>query len=279
MTITRQNLERLALAEMQEFLAGSRSIAFANQGREQIYRFVERVLAAQHYRRLGKEAEGHREAVSSAAERVESGPVDAADGSVASAPTDRGPTTPPAPLSAPLHTPGHCLVSGRRRCPRGSVGAGGTAHPRARVAVVRQLGVRPPGPNLGLPHPQPAALEGLPLASGGAASHPGAAGRHRRAAQTRSPRTTDYLRIDTVHSAPRPLGGPPGSVSRQHCRYGHLWHVVGCVKTISERHLVPVLKAMLHPVPLSSERLPLRQRLGVPESPRGPGITGERTRA
>ena len=57
------------------------------------------------------------------------------------------------------------------------------------------------------------------------------------------------------------------------------WQVVGCVKTISERHLVPVLKAMLHPVPLSSERLPLRQRLGVPESPRGPGITGERTRA
>ncbi len=145
-----QNLERLALAEIQEFPAGSRSIALANQGREQIYRFVERVLAAQHYRRLGKEAEGHREAISSAAERVESGPVDAADGSVASAPTDRGPTTPPAPLSAPLHTPGHCLVSGRRRCPRGSVGAGGTAHPGVRVSVVWQLGVRPPGPNLGL---------------------------------------------------------------------------------------------------------------------------------
>ena len=54
MTITMQNLERLTLAEMQEFLAGSRSIAFANQGREQIYRFVERILAAQRYRRLGK---------------------------------------------------------------------------------------------------------------------------------------------------------------------------------------------------------------------------------
>ena len=54
MTITMQNLERLTLAEMQEFLAGSRSIGFANQGREQIYRLVERVLAAQHYGRLGK---------------------------------------------------------------------------------------------------------------------------------------------------------------------------------------------------------------------------------
>ena len=40
MTITMQNLERLTLAEMQEFLAGSRSIGFANQGREQIYRLV-----------------------------------------------------------------------------------------------------------------------------------------------------------------------------------------------------------------------------------------------
>jgi len=53
-----QNLERLTLAEMRELLAGSRSIALANQGREQIYRFVERVLAAQHYRRLGKRQKG-----------------------------------------------------------------------------------------------------------------------------------------------------------------------------------------------------------------------------
>ena len=48
MTITMRNLERLTLAEMQEFLAGSRSIALANQGREPIDRFVERVWAAQH---------------------------------------------------------------------------------------------------------------------------------------------------------------------------------------------------------------------------------------
>ena len=202
-----QNLERLALAEIQEFLAGSRSIALANQGREQIYRFLERVLAAQHYRRLGKEAEGHREAISSAAERVESGPVDAADGSVASAPTDRGPTTPPAPLAAPPHTPGHCLVSGRRRCPRGSVGAAGASW----SASISCLATRSTSawPKSGSPHPQPAALEGLPLASGGAAaSHPGAAGRHRRAAQTRSPRTTGYLRVDTVHQGP--WDGRPG---------------------------------------------------------------------
>ena len=58
MTISRQNLERLTLAEMQEFPAGSRSIGFANQGREQIYRLVERVLAAQHYGRLGKRQKG-----------------------------------------------------------------------------------------------------------------------------------------------------------------------------------------------------------------------------
>ena len=58
MTITMQNLERLTLAEMQEFLAGSRSIGFRVQGREQIYRFVERILAAQHYRRLGRRQKG-----------------------------------------------------------------------------------------------------------------------------------------------------------------------------------------------------------------------------
>ena len=48
MTISRQNLERLTLAERREFLAGGRSIALANQGREPIDRFVEHVLAAQH---------------------------------------------------------------------------------------------------------------------------------------------------------------------------------------------------------------------------------------
>ena len=53
-----QNLERLTLAEMQEFLAGSRSIGFKVEGREQIYRLVERVLAAQHYGRLGKRQKG-----------------------------------------------------------------------------------------------------------------------------------------------------------------------------------------------------------------------------
>ena len=39
-------------------LAGSRSIGFRVEGREQIYRLVERVLAAQHYRRLGKRQKG-----------------------------------------------------------------------------------------------------------------------------------------------------------------------------------------------------------------------------
>ena len=58
MTISRQNLERLTRAERQEFLAGSRSIALANQGREPIDGFVERVLAAQHYGRLGKRQRG-----------------------------------------------------------------------------------------------------------------------------------------------------------------------------------------------------------------------------
>ena len=48
MTISRQNLERLTRAERQEFLAGSQSIALANQGRKPIDRLVERVLAAQH---------------------------------------------------------------------------------------------------------------------------------------------------------------------------------------------------------------------------------------
>ena len=44
------------------------------------------------------------------------------------------------------------------------------------------------------------------------------------------------------------------------------WQVVGCVETICENHLVPVLENMLHQFRSGDLGLPLRQRIGVHQS-------------
>jgi hypothetical protein len=58
MTITMQNLERLTVAEMKEFIAGSRRVGFAAKEQEAIYGLMEGVLKAQQYRRLSKGQKG-----------------------------------------------------------------------------------------------------------------------------------------------------------------------------------------------------------------------------
>jgi hypothetical protein len=56
-----------------------------------------------------------------------------------------------------------------------------------------------------------------------------------------------YLRVDTVHQ-----GHHDGRLGLFHINAVDTvtqWQVVGCVETISERHLLPVLEAMLHQIP------------------------------
>jgi len=52
------NLERLSLDEMEEFIAGSRTVAFAAKGREMVYGFIECVLKQHPYRKLSKGQRG-----------------------------------------------------------------------------------------------------------------------------------------------------------------------------------------------------------------------------
>lgn len=56
-----------------------------------------------------------------------------------------------------------------------------------------------------------------------------------------------YLRVDTVHQGH--YDGRPGLYHINAVDTVTQWQVVGCVETISERHLVPVLEAMLHQIP------------------------------
>ena len=56
-----------------------------------------------------------------------------------------------------------------------------------------------------------------------------------------------YLRVDTVHQGHG--DSRPGLYHSNAVDTVTPWQVVGCVETISERHLVPVLEARLHPFP------------------------------
>ena len=54
MTIRMKNLERLTLAEMQEFVTTNRQVGWSALERASVYGLIGRVLKAQHYRRLSK---------------------------------------------------------------------------------------------------------------------------------------------------------------------------------------------------------------------------------
>ena len=56
-----------------------------------------------------------------------------------------------------------------------------------------------------------------------------------------------YLRVDTVHQGHQ--DGQPGLYHINAVDTVTQWQVVGCVETICERHLLPVLEAMLHQFP------------------------------
>ena len=53
-----QNIERLTLEQIGEFVEGSRAIGFSAPMREAVYEFIERVLKSQQYRRLGRGQKG-----------------------------------------------------------------------------------------------------------------------------------------------------------------------------------------------------------------------------
>src|ERR1700690_1691460 len=58
MNITMQNLERLSLAEMKEFVEGNQKVRLSTETREETYGLVEATLHSQQYRKLSKGQKG-----------------------------------------------------------------------------------------------------------------------------------------------------------------------------------------------------------------------------
>jgi transposase InsO family protein len=242
-----QNLERLNLAEMQEFIEGSGRVDFIADGREAVYGFIERVLKAQPYRRLSK---GQKGVVRRFLVKVTG-------------------------LSRAQVTR---LIAGWRR----------TRRVKVKAPCRRRFARRYTDQDIVLLATVDAAHEDLSgpavrrilereYAFFGNADYQRLAGisvshiynlrgseayrdqrvwvHHTQARQVSigerckpDPQgRPGYLRVDTMHQGNQ--DGKPGLYHINAVDTVTQWQVVGCVETISERHLLPVLEAMLHQFP------------------------------
>jgi hypothetical protein len=247
MTFTMQNLETLSLAEMTEFVQGNRGIRFNVGEKDTVYAFVESVLKAQRYRRLSK---GQRGIVRRFLAKI----------------TGRSRAQLSRLIRRWLQTK-HVLGkrSRRPRFPRRY-----TAADVALLAAVDAACEALSGPAVRhilrreytvFGKAEYARLARLSVSHLYNLRHSVLYRSHRLAvhhtearqvsiAERRKPDPQGrpgYLRVDTVHQGN--LDGRPGLYHINAVDTVTQWQVVGCVETISERHLIPVLEAMLHQFP------------------------------
>jgi hypothetical protein len=247
MTIRMKNLERLTLAEMKEFVTTNRQIGWSAVERESVYGFVERVLRAQHYRRLSKGQKGivrrflaKVTAVSRAqmtrliqrwieTRRVERKPA-------------QRPNFPRRYTAADIATLAevdavHEDLSGpavRHLCRRAWAVFGDERFQRlADISASHIYNLR-----------HSAAYRKIRVSVQHTQARQVSIGERRRPdPQGRA----GYLRVDTVHQGQH--DGRPGVYHINAVDTVTQWQVVGCTETISEQHLIPVLEAMLHQFP------------------------------
>ena len=241
------NLERLTLAEMKEFVKASRTVRIDSKQRGAIYAFLEAVLKAQQYRRLGKRDKGIvRSFLAKVSGRSRAQVTRLVTRWVKTRRIQPQTTT-------------------RRQFPRRYTDQDirllaevDTAHEDLSGPAVRRI--------LQREHQVYGKAEFGRLADISAshiynlrASAPYCQQRvrvhHTQArqvsiAERRKPDPRGqpgWLRVDTVHQGNH--DGHPGLYHVNAVDTVTQWEVIGCVETISERHLLPVLQAILHQFP------------------------------
>ena len=247
MNITMQNVERLTLDQICEFVEGSRTIGFSAPKGEAIYEFIERVLKSQQYRRLNRGPKGivrrflvKMSGLSRAqltrwisrwmkTRRVQRKPACRPN-------FPRRYTAADIALLAGVDA-AHEDLSGpavRRVVQREHEVFG-------KVEYIRLAGIS-------VSHIYN--LRASPVYRSQRVRVHHTQARQVSIAERRKPDPRGqpgYLRVDTVHQ-----GNHDGQAGLYHINAVDTvtqWQVVGCVETISERHLIPVLMAMLHQFP------------------------------
>jgi transposase InsO family protein len=247
MTIRMQNLERLSLAEMKEFVQGSRTLNLTLEDQPAIYSFVEKLLKAQAYRRLSR---GQRGIVRRFLVKVSG--------------LSRQQIT-------RLITQWTKTRRVRRQCPqRPKFPRKYTAADIVLLAEVDAAHEELSGPATCHILEREFEIFGKPeyqRLSGISVSHlynlRDSETYHRQRVRVRHTQSSQvsiaerrkpdpqgrpgYLRVDTVHQGQH--DGQPGIYHINAVDTVTQWEIVGCVETISERHLLPVLEAMLHQFP------------------------------
>ena len=247
MTIIMQNLERLSLDEMQEFIEGSGGVGFAADGREAVYGFIERLLKAQQYRRLSKGQKGIVRRFLAKITGLSRAQVTRLIAGwrrtrrvKAKAPcrrrfarryTDRD------IVLLAIVDAAHEDLSGpavRRILEREHEFFGNADYERlAGISVSHIYNLR-----------CSEAYRGERVWVHRTQARQVSIGERRKPDPQGRP---GYLRVDTVHQGNQ--DGKPGLYHINAVDTVLQWQVVGCVETISERHLLPVLEAMLHQFP------------------------------
>ncbi len=241
------NLERLSLEGMEEFIAGSRTVAFAAKGQETIYVFIERLLKQQQYRKLSK---GQRGVVRRFLVKVTGLSRAQVTRLIAGWMKTRRirPKPPFRPCFPRRYTPEDITLLARVDAAHQDLSG-----PAVRRICQREFTVfdkpefeRLAGISVGhlynLRHSE--TYRSLRVRVQHTQARQIAIGERRRPDPRGQP---GYLRVDTVHQ-----GHPDGQPGLFHINAVDTvtqWEVVGCVETIAERHLLPVLEAMLHQFP------------------------------
>lgn len=247
MTIRMSNLERLTLAEMEEFVTTSRQVIWSAVEPGSVYRLIERVLKAQQYRRLGKGQRGivrrflsKITALSRAqltrlikrwmdTRRIEKKPAQRpsfhrrySDADIASlAEVDAAHEDLSGPAVRHLCQRAWEVFGNPKFQQLASISASHIYNLR-RSAAYQKIRVR------------------VQLTKGSKVS----IGERRQPEPKGRP---GYLRVDTVHQGQH--DGERGVYHLNAVDTVTQWQVVGGTETISERHLIPVLEAMLHQFP------------------------------
>jgi len=242
-----ENLERLTLAQMQEFIKGSRDVEFTLEGRAAAHSFMEVVLRAQRYRSLSKSQRGIVRCFLAKVTGLSRAQLTRLLGRWRRTRRVTGPPT-YRPCFRARYTAAdvsllaavdaaHEDLSGpavRRILQREFQIFGKSEYQRLAGISVSHLynlrhSVRYQNQRVVVHHTQARQI------SIGERRKPDPRGR------------PGYLRVDTVHQGNR--DGHPGLYHINAVDTVTQWQVVGCVETISERHLIPVLEAMLHQFP------------------------------
>jgi IS30 family transposase len=247
MTITMQNIERLSLAEMKEFVEGSRKVRFAAEERGAIYGFMEAVLKAQQYRRLRK---GQRGIVRRFLGKVTGLSRAQLTRLVARWMKTRRIEVQPARRRA---FPRRYRSEDITLLARVDAAHEDLSGPAVRRILQREHQVFGQAEYADLAQISVSHLYNLRKSSAYRSQRVRVRPTRARQVAIAERRKPDpggqpgYLRVDTVHQ-----GDHDGQRGLYHINAVDTvtqWQVVGCVETIAERHLVPVLEAMLHQFP------------------------------